>query len=68
MEGEKDDAVARILKEEGRVVYTAKTIGSRWLRLKKIFEQKEEDRLDDELSDWHIGEVSCPFSLLKSDD
>jgi len=36
-----------------------KTVGSRWLRLRKALEKAEEERLDDELSDWHAGEVSA---------
>ena len=58
--GYKDDAVASKLGEEGHTKLSAKTISSRWLRLKKIVEEKEEERLDDELSDWHIGEVRLP--------
>lgn len=46
---------------EGYQEFSAKRIQARWLRLKKVVEQKEEERLDDELSDWHIGEVRAPL-------
>ena len=55
--GYSDDHVAKKLIEEGRIRYVPKTINSRWLRLRKAADKKEDDRLDDELSDWHIGEV-----------
>lgn len=41
--------------------YVPKTISSRWLRLRRLLEQAENDRLDDELSDWHIGEVGLNY-------
>lgn len=65
-QGYNDDAVAKQLAIEGYKEYSAKRIQCRWLRLKKIVEQKEEERLDDELSDWHIGEVRQPISALIS--
>jgi hypothetical protein len=52
-----DDYVANKLKEEGRMRYVGKTVGSRWLRLRKVLEERDEERLDDEMSDWHVGEV-----------
>ncbi|KAK5676132.1 hypothetical protein LTS10_011422 [Elasticomyces elasticus] len=55
-QGYADEYVANKLISEGRIRYQAKTVGSRWLRLRKALEQKENDRLDDELSDWHVGE------------
>lgn len=57
-QGYPDDFVAKKLVEEGRIRYVPKTVGSRWLRLRKALERAEEDKLDDELSDWHEGEVS----------
>lgn len=62
-QGYPDEQVARKLIEEGRVRYVPKTIASRYVRLKQIKDQREDDRLDDELSDWHVGEV-CIFSTL----
>lgn len=57
-QGYKDDAIARQLVVEGYAELSAKRIQARWLKLKKKEDAKEEQRLDDELSDWHIGEVS----------
>lgn len=57
-QGYTDEWVAKKLAEEGRVRYVARTVGSRWQRLKKAFVEKEEELLDDDLSDWHVGEVS----------
>ncbi|CAK1360229.1 hypothetical protein CB0940_06309 [Cercospora beticola] len=51
-----DEYVAAKLTEEGRIRYVPKTVGSRWLRLRKVLEKREDERLDDELSDWHVGE------------
>lgn len=52
-----DDAVATKLAEEGRMRYKATTVGSRWARLKKLLEEKEDQKLDDELTDWHVEDV-----------
>lgn len=57
--GYSDEFVAAKLIEEGRIRYVGKTIGSRYLRLRKVLDDKEDDKLDDELSDWHEGEVCC---------
>ncbi|KAK5128492.1 hypothetical protein LTR85_003160 [Meristemomyces frigidus] len=51
-----DEYVAQKLIQEGRIRYVPKTVGSRWLRLRKALEQAEGEKLDDELSDWHVGE------------
>jgi len=61
--------VAARLIEENRIRYVPKTVGSRWLRLRKALEAAEDERLDDELSDWHVGEVSGVFScsMMMSD-
>ena len=56
-QGYSDERVAHMLIHEGRVRYVPKTVGSRWLRLRKVQAQHDEDKLDDELSDWHIGDV-----------
>ena len=53
-----DEFIAETFKQEGRVSYTAKTIGSRWQKLKKFLNDAQDEKLDDELSDWHVGEVS----------
>lgn len=57
-QGYPDEHVARVLIDEGRMRYASKTVGSRWLRLRKILQKYQDERLDDELSDWHVGEVS----------
>ena len=56
-QGYGDDYVSAKLVEEGRMRYVPRTIGSRYLRLRKALEEREEYKLDDELSDWHLGEV-----------
>lgn len=56
--GHADEYVAAKLVEEGRIRYVGKTIGSRYLRLRKVLDDKEDEKLDDELTDWHVGEVS----------
>jgi hypothetical protein len=61
-QGWSDEYVARKLAEEGRIRYVGRTVGSRWLRIRKALEAKEEEILEDEMSDWHDGEV-C-LSLL----
>jgi len=38
--------------------YAPNTVGNRWPRLRKALVDVENDRVDDELSDWHPGEVS----------
>jgi hypothetical protein len=56
-QGYSDEYVARRLADEGRIRYVGRTIGSRWLRIRKALEAKEEEILEDEFSDWHDGEV-----------
>lgn len=43
--------------QEGRTRYVPKSVGSRWLRLRKALAEAEDEKLDDELSDWHVGDV-----------
>ena len=57
-QGYTDAQVAQRLVDEGRVRYVPKSVGSRWLRLRKTLEKVEDEQLDDELSDWHLGDVS----------
>lgn len=57
-QGYGDEYVSSKLIQEGRIRYVPKTVGSRWIRLRKALEQAENEKLDDELSDWHVGEVS----------
>ncbi|KAK5097981.1 hypothetical protein LTS08_006736 [Lithohypha guttulata] len=51
---EKD--IAQKLVDEGRIKYNAKTIGTRYARLKKKLEEKQDELLDADLSDWHDGD------------
>ena len=43
-------------KSNGAVDYDPKTIGTRAARINKLFATEAEQRIDDELSDWHEGE------------
>jgi hypothetical protein len=61
-QGWSDEYVARKLAEEGRIRYVGRTVGSRWLRIRKALEAKEEEILEDEMSDWHDGEVCFQLS------
>ena len=65
-QGYSDGAVSQKLLQENRVRYLPKTVASRYLRLRKVLEEAEDNRLDDELSDWHVGEVSHPSGPLSS--
>ena len=51
------EVVERLIKE-GRTKYHHKTISSRWVRLKRVLAAHEEELLDEQLTDWHDGEVS----------
>ncbi|RMZ80232.1 hypothetical protein DV738_g2908, partial [Chaetothyriales sp. CBS 135597] len=51
---EKD--IARRLADEGRMFYSTKTIGSRWGRLRKAIEARQDELLDANLTDWHEGD------------
>lgn len=57
-QGYKDDYIANKLVEEGRQKWSVKRISNRYAKLKKVVDRKEEERLDDELLDWRIGEAS----------
>jgi hypothetical protein len=67
-QGWSDEYVARKLAEEGRIRYVGRTVGSRWLRIRKALEAKEEEILEDEMSDWHDGEVRSPFLSMVQQD
>jgi len=53
------DVVERLVKE-GRTRYHPKTISSRWVRLKRVLAAHEDEMLDEQLTDWHEGDVSLP--------
>jgi len=61
-QGYTDEYISQKLIQEGRIRYVPKTVGSRWLRLRKTLEDAEEEKLDDELSDWHVDEVRLSFN------
>ena len=52
-----DRDIAQTLREEGRTRYSAKTIQSRYIRIKAALAARHDKLLDDELTDWHEGEV-----------
>lgn len=52
---EKD--IAQRLADEGRIKYNAKTIGTRLARIRKKLQEKNDQMLDEELTDWHEGDV-----------
>lgn len=43
-------------KSNGAIDYDSKTIGSRTTRIKKLLETQAEQRIGDDLDDWHEGE------------
>ena len=51
--------IAARLKDEGRINYHPKTIGTRWARIKRVLQRQQDQLLDNELTDWHEGDVSC---------
>ncbi|KAI9699548.1 MAG: hypothetical protein M1820_007179 [Bogoriella megaspora] len=58
-----DRDVAYHLIAQGRINYDRKTIATRWARLRKALAEREDQLLDDELTDWHEGEDEA---LVKS--
>ena len=53
----KEKDIAQRLRDEGRTNYNAKTIGTRYARIQKKLQEKQDADLDDELTDWHDGDV-----------
>lgn len=62
-DGFTDQQVVNKLKEENRVRYDRKTIGSRFLRIQAALAAKQDERLEAEETDWHEGEVRSPTHL-----
>ncbi|KAF2431222.1 hypothetical protein EJ08DRAFT_678518 [Tothia fuscella] len=62
--GYSNEQVSQALVKDGRIHYDKKTVGSRYLRLKSAIAERTEQRLDDELTDWHEGEDEA---LIKAD-
>lgn len=52
---EKD--IARRLADEGRIKYNVKTVGTRLARIRKKMQERNDELLDEELTDWHDGDV-----------
>jgi hypothetical protein len=55
-----DKDISKKLEEEFGLVYKPKSIASRLPKLQKEKQEEEDQRLDEELSDWHVGEVRSP--------
>ncbi|TKA61148.1 hypothetical protein B0A49_09161, partial [Cryomyces minteri] len=51
-----DAEIAERLINEGRTRYDVKTIASRWQRLRRVLAERQDELLDDDLTDWHMGE------------
>jgi len=56
--GIKDEDVAAEISARGGPKYHPKTIATRYSRIKRMLQKLKDDNLDDELTDWHEGEVS----------
>jgi hypothetical protein len=52
-----EDIVVRLV-EKGFTRYEPRSVACRWMRIRKKTQEYEERLLDEELTDWHIGEVS----------
>ncbi|KAG9774465.1 hypothetical protein ABEF95_005247 [Exophiala dermatitidis] len=48
--------IAQALIDQGRTAYNPKTIGTRWRRIKHALQQRQDELLDADLSDWHEGD------------
>lgn len=55
-QGYSNAQVANQMQLEGRK-RTSNSVNNRWIRLRKALTEREEELLDDELSDWHADEV-----------
>lgn len=51
--------IAQRLADEGRIKYSEKTIGTRWTRIKRKLQERHDELLDQDLTDWHDGDVSA---------
>ena len=67
-QGYKDTDIAVKLVDEGFTRYKPQTITSRYARIKKTIQSHNEVLLDEELTDWHAGEVSTQAALLLRPD
>ena len=56
--GYKDEDIVERLIEKGFTRYEPRSVNCRWIRIRKKTQEYEEMLLDEELTDWHVGEVS----------
>ncbi|KKY17681.1 hypothetical protein UCRPC4_g05314 [Phaeomoniella chlamydospora] len=63
---EKD--IAERLAAEGRTSYMPKTIGTRWARIKRVLQDRQDDLLDEEMSDWHEGDDEVLMQAIAKAD
>jgi len=60
--GQKDEAVAQRLINEGRTKYQVKTIATRYSRILLKMEEHLEQRMEEEFSDFHKEDV-CAITI-----
>lgn len=58
MSGVRDEEVVAELCKRGLTKYDPKSISSRWQRMRKCMQDAQDELLDEELTDWHMGEAS----------
>jgi hypothetical protein len=63
-EGYSDKDICKIIEDEFGVVFQPKSIGSKLKAIGRKKNEEEDQRLDEELSDWHVGEVCRPACSL----
>ncbi|KAL9108330.1 MAG: hypothetical protein Q9227_006929 [Pyrenula ochraceoflavens] len=51
-----EKAIAERLKAEGRISYQTKSISGRYQRIRKALQQKQDENLDADMTDWHDGD------------
>lgn len=56
--GHSNEAVQKKLVDEGRIKYVVKSIATRYGRIQRAFHKAETENLDEDLTDWHEGDVS----------
>lgn len=62
--GQPDINVRDRLINEGRTKYAEKSISTRYARIKRFFDEHDAEVLDEDLSDWHEGDVSLEQSFV----
>lgn len=61
--GHSDEIIRDKLIDLGMTVYVARSIATRYGSIKKVMAEREDQMLDDELTDWHEGEVSSRLAV-----